>query len=51
MAISKDNVQAGIIIPREMKQQLEEIAKQEERSFNNLIRTILKDYLANRTAP
>lgn len=45
MAISKDKVRANLIIERDIKAQLEEIAKSKNRSFNNLVITVLMDYL------
>ena len=47
MTISKDNTRTLITIPKELKKQLEEIAKQDNRSFNNLVVKILKDYVCN----
>jgi len=47
MAISKDNVRTIITIPKELKKQLENLAKQDSRSFNNLVVKILKDYVNN----
>ncbi len=47
MAISKDNVRTVITIPKELKKQLENLAKQDSRSFNNLVVKILKDYVNN----
>ena len=47
MTISKDNTRTLITIPKELKKQLEEIAKQDNRSFNNLVVKILKDYVNN----
>lgn len=47
MIISKDNTRTLITIPKELKKQLEEIAKQDNRSFNNLVVKILKDYVRN----
>ncbi len=44
MAVSKDNTRTNITIPKELKAELEEIAKKQNRSFNNLVITILKDY-------
>lgn len=48
MTISKDNTRTLITIPKELKKQLEEIAKQDNRSFNNLVIKILKDYVNKR---
>lgn len=45
MTISKDNVRANLIINKELKSSLEKIAKEENRSLNNLITTILKKYV------
>ena len=47
MSISKDNTRTQLTISKELKKQLEEIAKEQNRSFNNLIITILKDYVEN----
>lgn len=47
MSISKENVRANLIINRELKKKLEEVAAKENRSFNNLVITILKDYIEN----
>jgi len=47
MTISKDNTRTLITIPKELKKQLEEIAKQDNRSFNNLVVKVLKDYVRN----
>ena len=47
MSISKDNTRTLITIPKELKKQLEELAKKDNRSFNNLIITILKNYVGN----
>lgn len=44
MSISKNNTRTLITIPKDLKQQLEQIAKKENRSFNNLVVTILKSY-------
>ena len=42
--ISDKNTRTLITIPKELKTELEEIAKNQNRSFNNLVITILKDY-------
>lgn len=49
MTISKENTRTNITIQKELKAQLEEIAKNENRSFNNLVITILKDYVSSTT--
>jgi len=45
MGISKDNTRTLITMSKELKQKLEVKAKEENRSFNNFIITILKKYL------
>ena len=45
--ISDKNTRTLITIPKELKKQLEEIAKKDNRSFNNLVVKILKDYVGN----
>lgn len=47
MTISKDNTRTNITISKELKQKLEAIAKEQNRSFNNLVITILKDFVNN----
>ena len=47
MTISKDNTRTQLTISKELKQQLEKIAKEQNRSFNNLIITILQNYIGN----
>ena len=47
MTISKDNTRTVITIPKELKKKLEKIAKQDDRSFNNLVIKILKDFVSN----
>ena len=48
MTVSKENTRTNITIPKEMKVELTEIAKSQNRSFNNLVITILKEYLNNK---
>jgi len=45
--IAKSNTRTNITIPKELKAKLEEIAKEQNRSFNNLVITILKEYEAS----
>lgn len=45
MTISKEKVRANLIINKELKKQLEELAVKENRSFNNLVVTILENHL------
>jgi len=48
MSIGKDKVRSNLIIEKDMKKELEELAKEENRSFNNLVITILKEYLTQK---
>jgi predicted HicB family RNase H-like nuclease len=48
MSISKDNTRTQITIPKELKTKLEQLAKDDNRSFNNLVITVLKDYASTR---
>ena len=50
MTISKTNIQMSLIIPKEVKQELKQVAANENRSLNNLINTVLIDYLKNKKA-
>ena len=43
MAVSKNNVRVPITIPKELKQQLDELAKEDKRTFSNLCAKILSD--------
>lgn len=45
--ISDLNTRTNITIPKVLKKQLEEIAKEQNRSFNNVVITILKDYVSS----
>lgn len=45
MSISEENTRTNITIPKDLKKQLEEISKSKNRSFNNLVITVLKDYV------
>lgn len=45
MAISKENTRTQLTISKELKKELEDIAKKQNRSFNNLVITVLKDYV------
>ena len=47
MPISKDNTRTNITFNKELKRKLEVIAKSDNRSFNNLVITILEEYLDN----
>ena len=43
MSISKDNTRMMLTIPKDLKIKLEQIAKEQNRSVNNLILTIIKN--------
>lgn len=45
MTVSNDKTRTLITLDKSDKEKLEVIAKEENRSFSNLIQTILKDYL------
>lgn len=45
MSIGKDKIRSNIIIPKDLKARLEEIAKRENRSFNNLVVTVLQRFV------
>ena len=44
-SISSENTRTNITISKELKTQLEELAKQDNRSFNNYVITILKEHV------
>jgi predicted transcriptional regulator len=48
MPISNDNTRTLITISKELKAKLEEIAKKDRRSFNNLVVSILEEYVENK---
>ena len=50
MTIRKTNIQMSLIIPKELKQELKQVADSQNRSLNNLINTVLIDYLKNKKA-
>ena len=45
--ISDKNTRTLITIPKELKKQLEQLAKKDNRSFNNLVITVLSNYVAD----
>lgn len=49
MSVSEKNTRTLITIPKDLKAQLEELAKQDSRSFNNLIIKVLVDYVRSLT--
>lgn len=46
--ISNEKTRYALTLEKELKAQLEEEAKKQNRSLNNLIETVLKEYLANK---
>ena len=46
-SISNENTRTNITISKELKAQLEELAKQDNRSFNNYVITVLKEHVDN----
>lgn len=47
MPISSENTRTLITLSKELKAKLEDKAKNERRSFNNLVVSILSDYIEN----
>lgn len=47
MTISKDKTRTNITIPKDLKKELEDIAKEQNRSFNNLVITTLKELVSS----
>ena len=45
--ISDLNTRTNITISKELKKQLEDISKEQNRSFNNLVITILKNFVSD----
>lgn len=48
MAVSDEKTRTLITLLKTDKEKLEQIAKEQNRSFSNLVETILKEYLANK---
>lgn len=48
MSISQDKTRTNITISKDLKEKLEQIAKEENRSFNNLLITVLQEYVKSR---
>lgn len=48
MAVSKDKTRTLITLLKKDKEKLEQIAREQNRSFSNLVETILKEYLASK---
>ena len=45
MATSKNKTVTGIVIPKEIKEQLEQMAKKDRRSLSNYIAIVLEDHV------
>ena len=45
--ISDLNTRTNITISKELKKELEDVAKEQNRSFNNLVITILKNFVSD----
>jgi len=43
MTISKDKVRANLIIDKELKKKIEQLALKDNRSFNNFVITVLEE--------
>ena len=48
MTISKNKTRTIITIEKSVKEELVQLAEEENRSLNNLIETIIKEYLVNK---
>lgn len=46
VAIAESKTRTQLTLPKELKAELEDIAKDERRSFNNLVVKILEDYVS-----
>ena len=45
MPVAKNKVMTSIVLPKELKTNLDKISKSEMRSFNNLVTVILTEYV------
>lgn len=48
MAISDKNERTMVIMPKELKEKLKQMAEEQSRSLSNLILNVLKDYVQNK---
>ena len=44
--MKESNIRTTIVIPKELKEHLTKIAEQQNRSFSNLLVTLLKDFVS-----
>jgi metal-responsive CopG/Arc/MetJ family transcriptional regulator len=51
MTISKNKTRAVFTVPKTLKEEVEKIAKAENRSFSNLLVTILQEYVDKKNNP
>ena len=47
-SISNENTRTNITISKELKSKIEQLAKEDNRSFNNYVITILKEHVENK---
>lgn len=47
-SISNENTRTNITIPKELKSKIEQLAKEDNRSFNNYVITVLKEHVDNK---
>lgn len=45
--MDKNKIRTSIVIDKELKSKIEEIAKKENRSFANMVNTVLMEFVAN----
>lgn len=45
LAVSENNVRIPVTIPKKLKQQLDDLAKEDKRTVSNLCAKILSDYV------
>lgn len=50
MTISKENTRTLITMSKKLKKDLEDLATKDNRTFNNLVITILKEYIEKEKA-
>nr|WP_097002300.1 DNA-binding protein [Lacrimispora amygdalina] len=48
MAVSENNTRVIITLSKELKEQLDELAKEDKRTFSNLCAKILSDYVSQK---
>ncbi|WP_242974297.1 ribbon-helix-helix domain-containing protein [Lacrimispora amygdalina] len=48
LAVSENNTRVIITLSKELKEQLDELAKEDKRTFSNLCAKILSDYVSQK---